>query len=222
MNPKSITIGVLNHDNNIYEKYVAKSLSKLRGNFDLIIERNKKPAQAYNKIINRSINKYIILLHADVTFSDDFIDVINQSISKYPDFGAFCCVGVIKKLFGKVKIITSEIDSHYEVLTSDSCCIVINREHNLIFDEKIFDEYHMYVEDYCTQVRLRLDRKIYTLPTKWIWVQYHDDYFKKNPTTKKWFIHHSQTFTLYGARWGNWLKYKKIIDEKWGKKIYTT
>ena len=222
MNPKSITIGVLNHDNNIYEKYVAKSLSKLRGNFDLIIERNKKPAQAYNKIINRSINKYIILLHADVTFSDDFIDVINQSISKYPDFGAFCCVGVIKKLFGKVKIVTSDITRHHEVLTSDSCCIVINKEHYLTFDEKIFDEYHMYVEDYCMQVRFRLGRKIYTLPTNWIWIQDYDNYFNNNIAPKSWFIHHSKTFLSKGAKWGQWEDYKIKLNKKWNRKIPTT
>ena len=79
----------------------------------------------------------------DVTFSDDFIDVINQSISKFPDFGAFCCVGVSKKIFNKVKIVISEVNNQHEVLTSDSCCIVVNKEHKIKFDDKMFDEYHM-------------------------------------------------------------------------------
>mgnify|MGYP001193441868 CR=1 FL=1 len=57
MNSETITIGILNHDNNVYKKYVAKSLEKLNGNFELIVEQNKKPAQAYNAIIDRSINK---------------------------------------------------------------------------------------------------------------------------------------------------------------------
>ena len=83
-------------------------------------------------------SKYIILLHADVTFSDDFIDVINQSISKYQDFGAFCCVGVTKNIFNKIKIVISEINTQHAVLTADSCCIVINKEHNVKFDHKIF------------------------------------------------------------------------------------
>ena len=57
---EKITIGILNHDNNVYEKYVAKSLIKLKGDFDLIIEQNKKPAQAYNDIIGN----YILLFYS--------------------------------------------------------------------------------------------------------------------------------------------------------------
>ena len=76
MPPEKITIGILNHDNTIYEKYVGNSLNKLQGEFALIIEKNKKPAQAYNDIIDKSNNRYIVLLHADVTFSHDFINNI--------------------------------------------------------------------------------------------------------------------------------------------------
>ena len=80
MAPEKITIGILNHDNNVYEKYVAKSLDKLMGDFDLLIEKNKNPAQAYNDIINKSKNRYIVFLHADITFSREFIRNIKQSI----------------------------------------------------------------------------------------------------------------------------------------------
>ena len=58
MDAEKITIGVLNHDNNIFEKYIAQSLKGLRGNFDLIIEKNKTPAQAYNDIIHKSDNRF--------------------------------------------------------------------------------------------------------------------------------------------------------------------
>ena len=98
MAPEKITIGILNHDNNVYEKYVSKSLDKLQGDFDLIMEKNKKPAQAYNDIIGKSKNRYIVFLHSDVTFSHEFINIINQSIDRQPDFGAFCCVGVIRSI----------------------------------------------------------------------------------------------------------------------------
>ena len=175
MAPEKITIGILNHDNNVYEKYVAKSLDKLKGNFDLIIEKNKKPAQAYNDIICKSKNRYIVFLHADVTFSHEFINNLHQSIDKQSDWGALCCVGVIRGLFGKKITITSDINKQKQVFTSDSCCLVINKEHNLLFDSDLFDEYHMYVEDYCTQIRLNLNLKIYTLLCNWIWI----DHYKK-------------------------------------------
>ena len=51
-----------------------------------IIENNKKPAQAYNDIICKSNNRYIVFLHADVTFSHEFINNINQSIDRQPNF----------------------------------------------------------------------------------------------------------------------------------------
>jgi len=221
-NTEKITVGVLNHDNNVYEKYIAKSLSKLKGDFDLIIEKNKKPAHAYNEIINRSINKYIILLHADVTFSDDLIDVINQSIRKYPNFGAFCSVGVTKNLFNKVKIVTSEVNNQHEVLTSDSCCVVINKEHNIKFDAITFEEYHMYVEDYCTQIRMHLKQKIYTLPLNWIWVNDYEQNKFDIINEIRWFIHHGNTFAIKGVKWGKWKYYKTKLDSKWNKKIATT
>ena len=42
MAQEKITIGILNHDNNVYEKYVAQSLDKLQGDFELIIESYKR------------------------------------------------------------------------------------------------------------------------------------------------------------------------------------
>ena len=222
MNFKKVTIGILKHDNNIYEKYISKSLINLKGDFDLIIEENKNPAQAYNDIIHKSKNRYIVFLHADVTFSNNFINNIIQSIQKQPDFGALCCVGVISNLFGKIKIITSDINKQYQVINSDSCCLVINKEHNLLFDAELFDEYHMYVEDYCTQVRYKINLNIYTLQTNWIWIEDHNEFFINNPTSQDWFIHHSHTFTKKGSRWGNWNHYKIKLNEKWKQKIPTT
>mgnify|MGYP001192232288 CR=1 FL=1 len=222
MDTEKITIGILNHDNAVYEKYVAESLKQLQGDFDLIIEKNKKPAQAYNDIIEKSKNRYIVFLHSDVTFSHEFIYNINKSIDRRPDFGAFCCVGVIKTMFGKVKIITSDIKKEKQVITSDSCCLVINKDHHLLFDATLFDEYHMYVEDYCTQVRLKRGLNIYTILNNWIWIQNEGAFFNNNPNPYNWFIHHSHTFMKRGAKWGKWQYYKDILDYKWKQKIITT
>ena len=94
--------------------------------------------------------------------------------------------------------------------------------YNEPFDSELFDEYHMYVEDYCAQVQINLGCKIYTLPTNWIWVHDLDENLVDITIIKKWFIHHSNTFSMKGAKWGNWMKYKKKLDEKWNRKIPTT
>ena len=52
-----ITIGILNHDESIFKKYIANSLKKLNGEFETIIIKNSKPAEAYNEIIRQSKNK---------------------------------------------------------------------------------------------------------------------------------------------------------------------
>ena len=80
----------------------------------------------------------------------------------------------------------------------------------------------MYVEDYCTQIRLVLNLKIYTLLTNWVWIQDRTDFFNDNPNAINWFIHHSYTLTERGAKWGKWEHYKNLLDNKWNRKIRTT
>ena len=217
-----ITIGILNHDESIFKKYIANSLKNLKGEFETIIIKNSKPAEAYNEIIRQSKNKYIVFLHADITFCPEFIININSSIKLKPDFGALCIVGVRKTIFGKVIFSTSKQNKLMNIVTSDSCCLVINKEHNLKFDSELFDEYHMYVEDYCTQVRLSLKLNIYTMLTNWVWIQDRTDFFNNNPNAINWFIHHSYTFAERGAKWGKWQYYKNILEDKWKQKIITT
>jgi len=126
-----ITIGILNHDESIFNKYIANSLKKLKGEFETVIIKNSKPAEAYNEIIRQSNNKYIVFLHADITFCPEFINNINSSIKLNPDFGALCIIGVKKTIFGKVKFFTSKQNKMMNVVTPDSCCLVINKEHDL-------------------------------------------------------------------------------------------
>ena len=133
-----------------------------------------------------------------------------------------CCVGVKKNIFRKVKILTANLGKSKKITTSDSCCLLINKEHNLLFDTALFDEYHMYIEDYCAQIKYKLNLNIYTLRIKWIWVENQKDFFYQYPNSQNWFIHHSHTFTKKGAKWGKWNYYKKILNNKWQKKIITT
>jgi len=220
MKPECITIGVLNHNNDIFDKYVAKSLDTLKGNYELIIEQNKRPAEAYNSIIKRSKNKYIILLHADVSFNSNFISCVNKSIKKYPDFGAMGILGVKKPLFRKLQYIEANEQKMYEVSTLEPSCILINNRHDLIFDNINFDEYHLHVEDYCTQVRKIKKLNIYTMLINTFIAQ--SSSFDVKNICGDYFVHYNNTFSMQGARWGHWLKYKKILDNKWGEKVLTT
>ena len=46
--------------------------------------------------------------------------------------------------------------------------------------------------------------------------------YKSDMSEKNYFIHYGSTFINEGTRWGNWIKYKKILDKKWGTKGITT
>ena len=147
-NYKPITIGVLNHNNKIFNDFFNKSVNKIKGNHEVIIKQNLRPATAFNQIIKESKYNYILLTHADVLFDDDFIKSVQKSILTLPNFGAMGVVGVKKPFLRKKKYIKACSFKNEQVTTLDSCCILINKKHNLKFDDLNFNEYHHFVEDF--------------------------------------------------------------------------
>ena len=215
---EKITIGVLNHNENIFNSFFNKSIMKLKNNYEIIIKKNLKPAIAFNEIIVESKNDYILFVHADVLFDDYFMQSLEKSIKLFPDFGAMGVVGVIKPFLKKKKYIKSSSFNNPCVTTLDSCCILINKNHNLKFDEIKFDEFHHFIEDYCMQVKYDLKLKIYLISANF----YCDTLNTGSKQLKNYFYHGSSTIKEQGSRWGNWLHYKKILDKKWGRKVITT
>ena len=152
--------------------------------------------------------------------------MINQqlqtTIDSISNFGALGVVGVVKPFLRKKIYFNANEQSNNRVTTLDSCCILINKKNGLRFDEINFNEYHMFVEDYCMQVKYKSKKNIYLIKTNF--------YCSNSSSTKNiiatndnnYFFHGSNTFKKEGSRWGNWLKYKKILDTKWKRKIITT
>ena len=217
-NYKPITIGVLNHNNKIFNDFFNKSVNKIKGNHEVIIKQNLRPATAFNQIIKESKYNYILLTHADVLFDDDFIKSVQKSILTLPNFGAMGVVGVKKPFLRKKKYIKACSFKNEQVTTLDSCCILINKKHNLKFDDLNFNEYHHFVEDYCMQVKYKLKLKTYLLSTNF----YCDTLNAKSENDKNYFYHGSSTIKEQGARWGKWKHYKNILDKKWNRKVITT
>jgi hypothetical protein len=59
------TIGYIEHDSEVFDKYLGKSINELIGDFDIIYTSSDKyPAENYNYIIEKSNNnwKNLILL----------------------------------------------------------------------------------------------------------------------------------------------------------------
>lgn len=200
-----LSLGILKNDISVYEEFVGKSLSSLTDNtgFELLLEEQAfKPAQAYNLMIEKASSKYILFIHADVTFLPDITTKIAKSITAKPDFGA---MGLAGKLHG-VRLGTGSVRSNsktqIKLETLNSCCILINKEHNIKFDDATFDDLHMYVEDYCLQISSK-GYEVYTLLL--------DDGVDMT--------HHSYTRKILGHHWGKYKEYRNKLDLKWKKVV---
>ena len=66
---KNFTIGYINHDNEVFNKYLKTSLNLLEDEFDIISTTDENnPAKNYNEILDKCKTLYLILTHQDVSF----------------------------------------------------------------------------------------------------------------------------------------------------------
>jgi len=202
------TIGYINHNKDVFNEYLGNSILNLDGFFVVLSTSDQdNPAKNYNKLLSRCKTKYLILTHQDISFSKNLLDNIDKTIEELSgNFGALCLVGVdsLGQYFW------SDDKIPHEVSTCDGCFVVINTENNLKFDEDIFDDYHLYVEDFCCQLSL-IGEKIYTILTTSN-VNYNKDSY---------ILHHGSTVSERGFFWGEYTKYKEKFKNKWPG-FYTT
>ena len=191
------TISYIRHDALMRERHLLPSLDKLEGEFDVDYVKSEEgcPAKNYNKIIDRSKNRYIIFTHEDIAFTSDMLKQVDSTIEKVKRFGVLGLVGKTKDAPQR----WSKTSCLYEYITVDCCFFIIDKQNCIRFDNKTFDGLHMYGEDYarqCTGHGL-INYSIYTTP--------------------KHIKHHSNTCKKKGWMWGNWKTYKKRYTEKWKK-----
>lgn len=192
------TIGYIDHDSNVHTKYLGPSLKALDGEFYVISTTSEKcPASNYNNMLSRCTTPYLILLHQDVTMPSDLLSCIDKTIKQVPDFGALGLVGVDKKK----KYFCSSINHIYEVDTLDCCFIMVRKDLGVRFDDVTFDGLHQYVEDYCGQLTRSYNKHIYTIQS---------DGGEGRP-----FCHFGVTYSVRRGCWGNWIKYNRILKNKW-------
>lgn len=222
---RSITFGFIHHDPFPYNKQYSPSLNNLMFtkdyettiSVDYRLSSEGNPAKNYNSMIDECETDYLVLTHTDVTFSSDFVENIFKTIDLVPDFGALGIVGISSK--GEYHWASERIIK--EVETLDCCCIIINKAHGLKFDETIFNDFHLYVEDYCAQVNLLHKRKCYTVLTNSKQLP-PDTLYGEVKHEKNFFYHHGFTFGKMGPAWGRYHEYKNKLNMKWNRSIKTT
>ena len=206
---KKFTIGYIEHNQEVFDRLLGPSIKNLRGEFDVVsVSDEKFPAENYNILVSMAKTPYIILTHQDVSFSSDLLERIDLTITSLKnDFGALGMVGVDKnhQYHWSNSNIISELD------TADCCFLVIRTDNDIKFDEDIFNEYHLYVEDYCAQLSRSKNQRIYTIGT---------NSKESNPNAiyqlgNTFLNHHSCTVSNRGYCWGRYWEYRNKLEAKW-------
>jgi len=186
----------INH-NNAYFDYLGKAhLKNLT-----VYPSTDSPARVYNEHIRQSTTHYICFIHSDVSVTG-LEDTIRRTIELVPEFGALGAVGSWNGTRWSRK------GQLWELKTCDSCCIVINRDHGLLFDEKTFFSFHLYIENYCMEIRSKGFR-VYTMDC--------NAYENKAGLVpvEPYFVHLSQTWHQLGSNWGEYNTFKHRLIEKY-------
>jgi hypothetical protein len=197
------TLGYIRHNEEIFNKYLGRSIEKIENSIDVISHESSTgyPSSIYNRIIDDSKNRYIILTHEDINFNENLINQIDKTINTVGDFGV---IGLVGKL-NNGKITWSSESRIYEYITVDCCFFIIDKYNNIRFDELTFDELHKYAEDYAMQC---IDKGL---------INY--SILSKCDSPKKEISHMSHTCRTVGYKWGKWSIYHKLFNEKWKGKI---
>jgi hypothetical protein len=152
-------------------------------------------SRAYNRMMDSINERFLILCHPDVEFSEDVYNQIRRELSK-PEVGVVGLVGVNDD--GK-QVWAQNLREPRKVSSLDGCFIAIDTTKGLRFDEQTFDGLHCYADDLCYQAR--------------------DQGLKVKVVPAKHFIHASETLKKEGRGWGDYWKYRNKLEQKWWHKM---
>jgi len=157
------------------------------------------PATLYNQVLDKE-SGLIGFIHSDVNCCG-LEEAIKMTIYHHGFNGALGVVGNGSAWARKGKSFLAE--------TCDSCFIMVDADRPERFDDKTFDGFHLYVEDYCCQVG---GVRIIDI----------DGYEQRVPEGCDYFTHWSHTLNKLGCQWGDYRKYKDKLNKKWGRPVPTT
>lgn len=171
-----------------------------RCGLDVIVKRTDvAPATIYNRILDETKERYVCFIHSDCTCMG-LERAIEHTIALRPG----CLLGAVG-VDANHNYLWSMEGVAFNLMTADSCCLVVDKEMGLRFDDKTFDGYHLYVEDMCMQAG-----KVST-----IFINSGDSLYRPIVESGPHLIHHSYTVRQRGAAWGDYWKYRALLEKKW-------
>lgn len=196
-------ISYIAYNPDAFKKHLEPSLESLPpGSFiTTVVPNGTKPAKGFNKVLRESKHEYIIFTHEDISFSSNMLERVEYTIKAIPDFGVLGMVGRDKNWIYR----WSTRQRSHLVSTLDCCFVVIRKADKLLFDEATFDDFHLYVEDYCMQVKREYGRVSCTLLMN----------AKKDNKFPDYMTHHEVTGKKLGVWWGKYKQYRDILFKRW-------
>jgi hypothetical protein len=207
MTPR-FSIGYIRHNPEVFAQCLGASLAELQGPFATLSTSSKEsPAKNYNQMIRSCETDYLILTHEDVSFSSDLLDRILLSQVLLPkNWGVLGMVGRTHSGLWQ----WSHSHQLFEVDTLD-CCFIVIKPGEIFFDEENFNEYHLYVEDYCAQASREHGLTNWTIMMDSAEGMGH----LTRGEQESFMQHHSVTVSERGFCWGRYAEFRKKLEGKW-------
>lgn len=200
---EGLSLACVVHDQALAEANLAPSLSGLSSSPSvtaMLLDNGSNvlgtdTARLYNILLRLRGPRYRVFCHPDVRFPPDFAGRIATAIGALRAAGtSWGALGVVGRAWDGAYVWSHEVQEPAPVCCVDSCCLVVDTSQGLAFDDRTFDEFHCYVEDYCLQCHRR-ELGVFVVPAA--------------------FEHMSATYHSQGSRWGKYPRYRRRLDRKW-------
>jgi len=200
---EKLTVGYIDHNPEIFAEFLGKSLTAFDASQYEVLSTTDKdcPSKNYNSILERSANRYVVLVHYDVLLPTNFLDAVHNTVEQHPDFGVLGLVGFFPFENHNRLTIGATVSKPCLVDFFDPLCILVNKDNALKFDEVEFDGLHLYVEDYCMQA-IEKGLKNYTVLLDITTVQ-----------------HLGNTYSKSGQMWGDYSECYWRFMKKWSIRL---
>jgi hypothetical protein len=205
-----LTIGVVFNDEAVLDTYLRPSLEKVDGRVRAVEVSNvgnaltTNIASLYNVLLQMTGPDVVALLHPDISFEEGFVRDLFSAIEALERRGEpWGALGIVGRTWTGEYLWCYEVTEPVRVCSLDSCSLVTRPSLGIRFDQRRFDEFHCYVEDYCLQSQAA-GYGVYVFPT-----------------TGR---HGSATKSVKGSQWGKYRSYRRRLGLKWWRRfgrIYT-
>ena len=191
---ESVSAYSIVHNNEVFQSTLEPCIKKI-GIKHEVLPSTDCMARTYNECIERSESRFVLFCHPDVTFRIDTIKHIKEQLIQ-DHVGVVGLIGVDDY---NQTVWCRDLKIPQKVSALDSCIFAIDKEKGLRFDEASFSGLHLCAEDLCYQARER-GLKVLCLPAKG-------------------FNHLSTTVVNEGVMWGDYKRYRKVLNDKWSSKF---